>query len=422
MSDSNADSNLHIGNYLATELADHFGDPIYVYDGDRILQQYARLSQAFAAFPHRLLYAIKANANINIIRLMLSAGASIDVVSAPEIEIALHAGAMPEQILFTPNGVGFEEYELAVEHGVRINIDNLSTLERFGTRYGKEIPVCIRLNPHLYAGGHSHIQTGHIDSKFGISVHQLRHVHRIVKAHQLKVEGIHMHTGSDILDAQVFLQGADILFEAAKDFDALSYIDFGSGFKVAYRKDDSVTNVEDLGKQLAERVQAFGEETGRQPEIWFEPGKFLVSESGWLLARVNVVKQTVASTFLCLNTGQNHLIRPMFYDAWHPIVHAAPAHPDVTRVYSVVGYICETDTFGADRMLPETQEGDLLAIGNAGAYGFSMTSNYNCRYRPAEVLILGGNAHLIRKAETIDDLLKNQVEVPILEVTKKKKG
>lgn len=415
---SNSDSRLLIGGLPAVELAEQFGAPLYVYDADRIRAQYRRLREAFSGFSCHMLYAVKANANLNVVRLLLAEGAGVDAVSWPEIELALRAGAAPENILFTPNGVSFAEYERAVEAGVRINIDNLSTLERFGARYGGSVPVCVRLNPHLYAGGHSHIQTGHIDSKFGVSIHQLRHVLRIVKAHGLNVEGLHMHTGSDILDAEVFLQGADILFDAALSFENLKYIDFGSGFKVAYRPGDSVTDVEDLGRRLGERVRAFAAEYGAEPEIWFEPGKFLVSEAGWLLARVNVVKQTVASTFLCLDTGQNHLIRPMFYDAWHSIVHCAPARPDLTRVYTVVGYICETDTLGADRMLPETQEGDLLAFANAGAYGFSMSSNYNCRLRPAEVLVLDGKAHLIRKAEVFEQLLQNQVEIESLLPTK----
>ncbi len=411
------ESELLIGGLPAAELADRFGSPLYVYDGNRIQAQYRRLNAAFAHFPHRLLYAIKANANLNLIRLLLAEGAGLDVVSAPELQLALRAGARPEQILFTPNGVGFDEYEEAIKAGVCINIDNLATLEHFGATCGSRIPVCIRFNPHIYAGGHSHIQTGHIDSKFGISIHQLRHVQRIVEAHDLNVEGLHMHTGSDILDAEIFLKGADVLFEAARSFRPLRYIDFGSGFKVAYREGDTVTDVEDLGRRLGQRLAAFAAETGSQPEIWFEPGKFLVSEAGWLIARVNVVKQTVASTFLCLNTGQNHLIRPMFYDAYHRVVACRPARPETKRLYTVVGYICETDTLASDRQLPETMAGDYLAIANAGAYGFSMASNYNCRLRPAEVLVLDGQAHLIRRAETLDQLLANQVELEALKPT-----
>ena len=408
------DSHLLIGGLPAADLADEFGSPLYVYDGNRIQAQYRRLANAFAHFPHRLLYAIKANANVNLIRLLLAEGAGIDAVSAPELEVALRAGAAPDQILFTPNGVGFDEYEQAVAAGVCINIDNLATLEHFGATYGSRVPVCIRFNPHIYAGGHSHIQTGHIDSKFGISIHQLRHVLRVVEAHGLRVDGLHMHTGSDILDAEVFLQGADVLFEAARSFAPLRYIDFGSGFKVAYREGDAVTDVEDLGRRLAARLDAFAAETGSQPEIWFEPGKFMVSEAGWLVARVNVVKQTVASTFLCLNTGQNHLIRPMFYDAYHRIVACRPLRPEPKRLYTIVGYICETDTLGSDRLLPETVAGDYVAIGNAGAYGYSMSSNYNCRLRPAEVLVLDGQAHVIRKAEKLDQLFVNQVEMEAL--------
>jgi diaminopimelate decarboxylase len=339
-----------------------------------------------------------------------NAGSGLDAVSIQEVWLGLHAGFKPEEILFTPNCVSIEEIKLAVKEGVQINIDNISILEQFGNEFGNTVPVCIRLNPHIMAGGNTKISTGHIDSKFGISIYQLRHVLRVVKSTNVRVNGLHMHTGSDILDSGVFLHGADILFDCAKDFPDLEFIDFGSGFKVAYKEGDITTNVEELGAAIAKNFKQFCAEYGRELELWFEPGKFLVSEAGYFLVKTNVIKQTTATVFVGVDSGQNHLIRPMFYDAYHHIVNIS--NPNGTpRVYTVVGYICETDTFGWDRKLNEVSEGDILCFKNAGAYGFTMSSNYNARYRPAEVMIYQGKAHLIRERESMDDILKNQVEV-----------
>lgn len=404
-----------IGGVPALDIAREFDTPVYVYDSNKIAQQYKRLAGAFPGVALRIKYACKALSNINILRLMGQLGAGIDAVSIQEIQMCLHAGFRPEEILFTPNGVSYSEYREAVELGVRLNVDNISILEQLGAEYGNRVPVCIRLNPHIMAGGNSKISTGHIDSKFGISIHQLRHVLRVVKAHNMNIDGLHMHTGSDILDADVFLAAADVIMNAAFEFPDLKYLDLGSGFKVPYAPGDVSTEVEELGAKIAQRFQEFCKEYGRELELWFEPGKFLVSEAGYLLVSANVIKTTVSTVFVGVNSGLNHLIRPMLYDAYHEIVNVS--NPSgTTRIYTVVGYICETDTLGADRRLNEVHEGDVLAILNAGAYGFMMASNYNCRLRPAEVLVHQGKAHLIRKREGMDDLLRNQVELESLKL------
>ncbi|MBK9730500.1 MAG: diaminopimelate decarboxylase [Chitinophagaceae bacterium] len=399
-------------NQQLLDIAQQFGTPLYVYNGEKIISQLEKLKSAFSGTTVKIKYACKALNNINVLRILKQAGAGIDAVSIFEVQLALHAGFAPEEILFTPNGVSFEEIKAGIAAGVQINIDNISMLERFGHEYSNTVPCCIRLNPHIVAGGNLHIQTGHIDSKFGISIHQLRHVLRIVESEKINVNGLHMHTGSDILDAGVFIRGAELLFEAAADFPDLQFIDFGSGFKVAYKEDDITTNVEELGKALTERFVEFCNRYGRNLQLWFEPGKFLVSEAGVLLVKVNVVKQTTATVFAGVDSGQNHLIRPMFYDAYHHIQNIS--NPGGTpRIYTVVGYICETDTFGWDRKLPEVREGDVLAIKNAGAYGYSMSNNYNARPRPAEVLLYKGKIQLIRKAETLEDIMRNMVEVAL---------
>jgi diaminopimelate decarboxylase len=324
--------------------------------------------------------------------------------------LGLKAGFEPNDIMYTPNCVNIDEINRAVGFGVNINIDNLSILEQFGNLYKDTYPVCVRINPHIMAGGNQKISTGHIDSKFGISIYQLRHLERVVKSTNLKVVGLHMHTGSDILDADVFLRGADILFEAAQNFKDLEYLDFGSGFKVKYHDNDNTTNIEDLGAKISDRFQEFCANYGKELTLVFEPGKFMVSESGFLFVRTNVIKQTTATVFAGVDSGQNHLIRPMMYDAYHHITNISNPN-GVQRIYTVVGYICETDTFGWDRQLNEVREGDILALHNAGAYGYSMSSNYNSRYRPAEVLIHNGSAKLIRRRENLDDLLATQIEV-----------
>jgi diaminopimelate decarboxylase len=400
------------GGAVLTELANEFGTPLYVYDGDKIKRQYKRLQAAFQGIETRFLYACKALNNINVMRLLLKEGAGLDAVSINEVEIGLIAGFQPQDILFTPNCVSMQEYERAVELGVRINIDNISILEQFGDRFGNSVPVCVRLNPHIMAGGNVNISTGHIDSKFGISIHQLRHLTRVVKSHNIKINGLHMHTGSDILDAEVFLRGAELLFDAAEHFPDLEYLDFGSGFKVGYKEGDVTTDIEALGAAISKRFAQFCKDYGRELTLMFEPGKFLVSEAGVLLVKVSVVKQTTATVFAGVDSGQNHLIRPMFYNAHHDIVNVS--NPEgTTRIYTIVGNICETDTFGYDRKLTEVREGDVLAIKNAGAYGFTMSNNYNARFRPAEVLLLDGKPHLIRKRETLEDITRNQVLVEL---------
>lgn len=394
-------------------IAREFGAPLYVYDAEKIRSQFNRLTHAFEAVQNlKLNYAVKALSNLSILRLLNTMGSGLDTVSIQEVRLGLMAGFQPADIIYTPNGVSLEEIEEAAALGVQINIDNLSVLEEFGNKH-PEVPVCIRINPHVMAGGNTNISVGHIDSKFGISIHQIPHLLRIVELTGMRINGIHMHTGSDILDIDVFLYASEILFDTARHFKDLEFIDFGSGFKVPYKEDDIQTNIEELGQKLGGRFNAFCEEYGRPLTLSFEPGKFLVSEAGHFLARVNVVKQTTSTVFAGIDSGFNHLIRPMLYGSQHQIDNLS--NPEgKERYYSVVGYICETDTFGNNRRIREISEGDILRFRNAGAYCFTMSSNYNSRYRPAEVLWMDGKAHLIRKRETFEDLIQNQVDVPEL--------
>jgi diaminopimelate decarboxylase len=395
-------------SFDAHALLTHYGSPLYVYNTSIIANQYARLSQAFSGVKTRINYACKANTNPELMRFIHGLGAGLDTVSLYEIQIGMLCGFKAEQIIFTPNSVSMHEIHEAVKIGVHINVDNISILEQVGEHYGGSLPVCIRINPHVMGGGNYNISTGHIDSKFGISIHQMRHVERIVQHYSMKVNGLHMHTGSDILDTDIFLRAADILFDCAASFPDLSYLDFGSGFKVAYKPDDYETDLEELGQKLSERFRNFCTSYGRELELWFEPGKFLVSQSGVFLVTANVLKQTTSAMFVGVDSGLNHLIRPMFYNAYHTILNLS--NPEgKQRIYTVVGNICETDTFASDRRLAEVREGDVLAFLNAGAYGFSMASNYNSRPRPAEVLVNGSEHKLIRRRETLEDILKTSI-------------
>lgn len=393
---------------ILKSIAEKHKCPVYVYDGNKIKKQYERLTNAFNGIKKlRINYACKALSNISILSLMRSMGSGLDTVSIQEVQLGLKAGFKAENIIFTPNGVSMNEIEKVASLGVQINIDNLTILEQFGTKF-QDVPVCIRINPHVMAGGNSNISVGHIDSKFGISIHQIPHILRIVENTKMNINGVHMHTGSDILDIEVFLHAAEILFETASKFKNLDFIDFGSGFKVPYKFGDIETNIEELGEKLSKRFHSFCKTYGKDLELAFEPGKFLVSEAGYFLTKVNAIKQTTSTVFAQVDSGFNHLIRPMLYGSHHEIINIS--NPEgKKRFYTVVGYICETDTFGNNRKISEISEGDTLAFKNSGAYCFTMASNYNSRYRPAEILWYNEKSFVIRKEETFDDLIQNQI-------------
>ncbi len=389
-------------------LATQFGTPLYVYDTAYITAQYKKLTTAFAKTDTRFFYACKALTNINILKHIKSLGCNVDCSSINEVKLALLADFEPRNILYTSNGIHFSEIEEAQSLGVNINIDSLSNLEKFGKKYGHSYPVGIRLRPNIMAGGNLKVSTGHDKSKFGIAVEQLKEILALVEKHDLFIQNLHIHTGSDIKDVAVFVKGIEVLFDLIPHFKELSSIDLGGGFKVPYKDGDAETDIPLLAQKVQEAFDNHPNPNGKPLQVWFEPGKFLVSGAGYLLATVNVMKHTPAAAFIGLNTGFNHLIRPMFYDAYHKIENVSNATGPL-KEYTVVGNICETDTFASDRSLPETKEGELLVFHNAGAYGFEMSSNFNSRFKPAEVMLKDGQATLIRKADVWEDLVKNLV-------------
>jgi diaminopimelate decarboxylase len=403
-----------------TDLATQFGTPLYVYDADKIIEKISILRDSFQNVNLKIKYACKANTNISILKLMRKHGVEIDVVSPQELQLALLAGYEGSQITFTPSGVSFDEIEYAAEAGTRINLDNLDVLEKFGQKYGNTKPALIRLKPHVFGGGNEKIMTAHPESKFGISIHQREEILEIVKKYGIKIIGLHQHTGSDVKNADAFTKAAEAILEMAFEFNDLEIIDLGGGFKVAYSDGDVVTDMAEVGQVLSNAFLTFCEKYGRKLQLWFEPGKFLVSEAGTFLANTNVVKIDPIKNFIGIDSGLNHLGRPMMYGSFHDIFNASNEDDSVQENYRVVGYICETDTFSwtpegkqGERLMNKTNAGDVIAIKNAGAYCFSMSSQYNSRLRPAEVLVLDGKAHLIRERETFEDILKNQVILDI---------
>lgn len=393
-----------------TAIADEFGTPVYIYHAEKIAWQYQKLKDAFAGQNVIIFYASKALTNINILRFVKSIGANVDCSSINEVKLALHAGFEADKILYTSNGIAFEEIEEAKNLGVHINIDSLSNLEKFGKKYGHSYPVGIRLRPNILAGGNLKISTGHDKSKFGIPVDQFQKVLDCVEKNNLFIRGLHIHTGSEIKDVDVFIKGIEKLFDIIPYFKELEFVDLGGGFKVPYKKGDTETDISLLAQKVKEAFANHPNPGNKPLQIWFEPGKFLVSAAGYLVTKVNVLKETGSTAFAGINSGFNHLIRPMFYNAYHRIENLSNENGP-QKPYTVVGYICETDTFATDRNISEIKEGDYLVFYNAGAYGFEMSSNFNSRLKPAEVMVKDGKAVLIRKRDVFEDLLRNQVEV-----------
>lgn len=395
-----------LSNDQLIQIAAQYGTPVYVYNADKIKHQYDRLNRAFNSDKVRFFYACKALTNINILKVLKATGCNVDCSSINEVKLALYAGFEPHNILYTSNGIGFEEIEEAQSLGVIINIDSLSNLEKFGKKFGGSYPVGVRLRPNIMAGGNLKISTGHDKSKFGVPVDQLAELKSIVEKYALEITNLHIHTGSDIKDADIFIKGIEILFDIIPHFPHLKSVDLGGGFKVAYKENDPFIDIEDLATKVLQ-VFAANDHT-KHLQIWFEPGKFLVSECGYFITKVNVLKVTPATTFAGVNSGFNHLIRPMFYDAYHRIENITNPNGAI-KEYTITGNICETDTFAWSRPIPEIREGDLLVFRNAGAYGFEMSSNYNSRFKPAEVLVENNIPRLIRKRDVFEDLLRNQI-------------
>ena len=388
--------------------ASTYGTPLYVYHGEKIEAQYQNLLNHFSTKSTRFFYACKSLTNIHILNLVKNAGCNIDCSSINEVKLAIHVGFDVENILYTSNSIAFEEIKEAVSLGVHVNIDSLSNLEKFGAAFGGRYPVGIRIRPDILAGGNLKISTGHDKSKFGIPYSEKEALKNIQKKYGINISALHIHTGSEIEDVAVFLQSATVFENLLPDFQTVNILDFGGGFKVPYMPEEKGTDIAVLGAEVNKIMEQLSTKMGRNLTAWFEPGKYLVSESGYFITQVNVLKKSGDIEFAGINSGLNHLIRPMFYDAYHHIVNISSPNKEEKK-YAVVGNICETDTFAWDRPIASIEEGDYLVFFNAGAYGYEMSSNYNARFKPAQVLYKNGKASLISRADTFEDLLNLQI-------------
>ena len=398
---------MSINKNILFEVSKKHGLPVYVYDKGKIISQFSRLKDAFKKIDNlHINYAAKALSNINILKVIKEIGCGIDAVSIQEVELALFAGFKADQIFYTPSGVELNEIKKAFKLGVQINIDNISALKKIAENLSN-IKIGIRINPNVKAGGNLKISVGDSESKFGLNTYEIEKAKKIISEKNISVNGLHIHTGSDIEDVNSFLKACDVVFKQSEGFKDLEFLDFGSGFKVKYFENDSETDIKKLGKKLGDKFVEFNSKRKNKIRMHLEPGKFLVSECGYFLTKVNYVNNRINKNFIHVNSGLNHFVRPMFYGSKHSIENISSNSNEIKN-YSVVGYICETDTFSENVNLNKTNEGDILCFKNAGAYCFSMSSNYNSRFRPPEVLVSNNEIKLIRKRESFKDLIRNQ--------------
>jgi diaminopimelate decarboxylase len=393
----------------ARALARTYGTPLYVYDEDVLLARCRAIRDAIPLPGVEVLYALKANSNPEILRIIQREGLGADAVSLGEVVLAKRCGFSPARISFNGNNIDESELRALMTEGVHLCVDGLSQLERLG-RLGHRAAVAIRLNPDIGAGHHGHVITGGPEAKFGIAPDELPQAFEIARKSGLVIDGIQQHIGSGILDVDVFLMAVDALLEAAATIPGLRYVDFGGGIGVPSKPGELAFDVPDLSKRIAPRLARFRERIGREVIYRIEPGRYVVAESGSLLVKVTAIKRTRDHVFVGTDSGFNHLVRPILYGAFHPIENVTnpDGRPEIVRV---AGNICESgDLFAIDRPLPEPREDDLLLIRNVGAYGYSMASSYNLRPRPAEVMISSAGHRLIRRRETFEDFWSTFVD------------
>ena len=395
---------------ILKEAALKFGTPIYLYDLKIIENQFDKLNKELSVLEnYKIHFAAKSLSNISILKFIKNMGAGLDAVSIEEVMIGLKCGFNKDKILYTPNGVSFEEIKQVFKLGVKINLDSIESVKDFVNQFGNR-SITVRINPGIYAGGNDNVSVGHSESKFGIPEERINELLDMEKKGRVKITGLHIHTGSDITKNNQFKEGIMKIFSIARDFRNIESIDLGGGIKIPYFKDDTSTNLNDYVKEVSKELKKFESEFNKKLKLIFEPGKFLVSDCGFFITKVNYIKSTKTKDFLQVDSGFNHLLRPTLYGSHHEIINLSnPAGKK--KEYDVVGYICEKDTFAEKRKMSETSIGDLICFKNAGAYGFNMSSNYNSRLKPAEVCIYNNKILKIREAQSLKDLLIGQIDI-----------
>ncbi len=404
------DGRLIIDGIHPEHLVEEFGTPLYIYDKETILTRYRQLYQGLKSQNVRIYYAAKANTNISIMRILRKEGAYINTASPGEIFLALEAGFKPNHILFTGDNLPIADMEYAISNEILLNIDSLSQLKQY-CKLNPKSKITLRVNPGIGAGFHDHAITAGPQSKFGINPTDLEQAQVIAKKANITIIGLHMHIGSGILNTDPLLGAADILLNLATEFEELKFINFGGGIGIPYKPDEVQFGIEVFCKLLTEKITNWTNEYGKQLIFAIEPGKYLVAEAGILLTRITAIKQKNQKKLIGVDTGFNHLIRPALYNAYHDIIVIQKVNAPQEWNVDIVGYLCEnSDYFARDRPFPVVYENDLLAVMNAGAYGFTMASNYNSRLLPAEVPISNGKAAIIRRRQELDDLLRYQCD------------
>ena len=403
-----------IGNISCADLIKKFGSPLYVYNEQIFKDRFNTLKNAFNYPKVKIYYACKSNTNINIMNIFRELGSRIDTVSPGEIFMSLKAGFTAEDLLFTPNNPSAGELQYAIDRNIMVTIGSMAIMKEYSKLEGRK-DICIRVNPDIGFGHHDHCITGGPKSKFGIYFNKLDEARVLAGDLGLNIKGIHAHIGSGILMVDQFIEAMDMILKSAGKIGTLDFVDFGGGIGVPYRPDEKPFDLKTFGIKASDFMRDFSAHYGRELEFNFEPGKYLTAEAGYLLVTVTNRKETTLYKFAGTDSGFNHLIRPILYGSYHHIINCS--NPDgALEDIVIAGNICESgDLFticpdGPEpRKIPEIRIGDILAIANAGSYGFSMASNYNSRPRPAEVLIEDGKARLIRKRETFEDLIADQI-------------
>ena len=395
---------------ILKEAALKFGTPIYLYDLKIIENQFDKLNKELSVLEnYKIHFAAKSLSNISILKFIRKMGAGLDAVSVEEVMIGLKCGFNKDEILYTPNGVSFKEIKEVFRLGVKINLDSIESIKDFVNEFGNQ-SITVRINPGIDAGGNDNVSVGHTESKFGIPEERIDELLDMEKKGKIKITGLHIHTGSDITKNNQFKEGIQKIFSIARDFKNIESIDLGGGIKIPYYKDDTSTNLNDYVKEVSKELKKFELKFKKKLKLIFEPGKFLVSDCGFFITKVNYIKSTKTKDFLQVDSGFNHLLRPTLYGSHHEIINLS--NPlGRKKEYDVVGYICEKDTFAEKRKISDTSKGDLICFKNAGAYGFNMSSNYNNRLKPAEVCIYNNKILKIREAQSLSDLLLGQIDI-----------
>ena len=401
------DGALYIGSYRARDLAERYGTPLYVYDTDHISEAIRRLRNSLSVVGDvDIYYSMKANSNPHIVRYIHDLGVGIETTSAGEVYIAIESGVDPERIMFTSPGVSLSELHYIIENGVRINVNSIGQLKMICGLDTKPEAIGLRINTGIASGHHRYVATGNPHSKFGISLEDADRAFRIAEECGIAVERLHSHIGSGIADVKPYIDNLSILLNLASKHRSVTEIDIGGGFGIKYRDEDPELDIDDLAEAVSKTIESWVARNSRSVRLAVEPGRFIVARSGVLLARVLDVFLRGGRQVAIVESGFNHLIRPVLYGSYHRVVPAENNGSGELLDTDVYGPLCESgDYLALSRKLPKLSVGDLVAVLDVGAYGMVMASTYNSKPLPAEIMVSGDGVRIIRYRQEFRDLL-----------------